>query len=62
MELYVFSCKECGFIYLEPFDCGYVFPQCPDCDSNNVEVYDGELTEDMQKEIDDYVKEYSITE
>lgn len=56
-DLYAFRCKECGFIYLEPFDTNdrfTTFPNCNDCGSGSVEMYHGELSEELLLETERY--------
>lgn len=62
-ELYAFKCKECGQIYLEPYDPTDRFakyPNCSDCGSRQIEVFDGELTEDLQRLIDEYISDDEV--
>lgn len=64
-ELYSFKCNDCGFIYLEPYnpkDRFSEYPCCSDCESDNVDIYDGELEESLQKYICEYNKENGINE
>ncbi len=59
-ELYIFQCNECSFIYAEPYDTTdrfAEFPECPDCGCSDVEIYNGEVPEDLQKAIEIYCGE-----
>jgi Zn finger protein HypA/HybF involved in hydrogenase expression len=59
-ELYAFRCKECDFIYLEPYNISDRFskyPSCPDCGCKDVEIYEGELSEDLQEFASQYADE-----
>jgi len=62
-ELYAFKCKECGWIYLEPYnpsDRFAKYPRCPDCGSKNVDIYDDELPEELEKAAEEYAEENGL--
>lgn len=61
-DLYAFKCKECDWIYLEPYDTGdrfATYPNCPNCGNDDVEMYDGELSEELQKATEEYWIEFN---
>lgn len=62
-ELYAFKCNDCDFIYLEPYDPSdrfAKFPDCPDCGNRDIEMYDDELPDDLQKIASRYVEEHGM--
>lgn len=62
LEMYVFRCRDCEFLYAEPFNpmSSSMYPPCDNCGSNNIEVFDGDLPDAIEKSIEKYNRENDI--